>query len=108
MSEPLHQLTLHEAAELLRRREISSLELTRATFQRIDETEEQIHAFLTLTEDLATEQARRADERIARGQGGPLTGIPGAMKDVLCTAGVRTTCGSRILEPFIPDRKSVV
>ncbi len=108
MSEPLHQLTLHEAAELLRRREISSLELTRATFQRIDETEEQIHAFLTLTEDLATEQARRADERIARGQGGPLTGIPGAMKDVLCTAGVRTTCGSRILEPFIPPYDATV
>jgi aspartyl-tRNA(Asn)/glutamyl-tRNA(Gln) amidotransferase subunit A len=102
MPEPLYWLTVSEAAELLRRREVSSVELTRATFQRIREVDERVHAYLTLTEELAMEQARRADERIARGEAGPLTGIPAGIKDVICTKGVRTTCGSRMLEPFVP------
>ncbi len=100
--EPLHQLTAHEAADLLARREVSSLELTRAAFERIHALDDSIHAFLTLTEDDALAQAKAADERIARGEAGPLTGIPAAIKDVLCTKGVRTTCASRILENFIP------
>jgi len=102
MPEPLYWLTVSEAADLLRRREVSSVELTRATFQRIREVDERVHAYLTLTEELAMEQARRADERIARGEAGPLTGIPAGIKDVICTKGVRTTCGSRMLEPFVP------
>src|SRR5439155_9241094 len=64
--------------------------------------DDRIHAFLTLTEDLAMEQARAADERIARGDSGPLTGIPAAIKDVVVTKGVETTCGSRILKGFVP------
>ncbi len=102
MPEPLHRLTLSEAAELLRRREVSSVDLTRAAFDRIREVDTRIHAYLTLTEDAALAQARRADERIARGEAGPLTGIPAAIKDVICTKGIRTTCGSKILEPFEP------
>ncbi len=102
MPEPLYRLTVSEAAELLRRREVSSVDLTRAIFQRIREADERVHAYLTLTEELAMEQARRADERIARGEAGPLTGIPAGIKDVICTKGVRTTCGSRMLEPFVP------
>ncbi len=102
MPEPLYRLTVSEAAELLRRREVSSVELTRMTFDRIREVDGVVHAYLTLTEELAMEQARRADERIARGEAGPLTGIPAGIKDVICTKGVRTTCGSRMLEPFIP------
>ncbi len=99
---PLHQLTAHEAADLLARREVSSLELTRAAFERIHALDDSIHAFLTLTEDGALAQAKAADQRIARGEAGPLTGVPAAIKDVLCTKGVRTTCASRILENFVP------
>ena len=95
-------LTLTEAAELLRRREVSSVDLTRAAFERIAALDGRIHAFLTLTEDLAMEQAGRADERLARGEDGPLTGVPSAIKDVICTQGVETTCGSRILKGFVP------
>ncbi len=101
-TEPLHDLTAHEAADLLARRELSSVELTRAAFERIHALDGSIHAFLTLTEDEALAQARAADERIARGEAGPLTGVPAALKDVLCTRGVRTTCASRILENFVP------
>ncbi len=102
MPEPLHHLTLHEAADLLRRHEVSSVELTRAALDRIHAIDGRIHAFLTLTEDLALQQAREADERLARGEGGPLTGVPSAIKDVICARGVRTSCGSRILENFVP------
>jgi aspartyl-tRNA(Asn)/glutamyl-tRNA(Gln) amidotransferase subunit A len=102
MPEPLHLLTVSEAHDLLRRREISSVELTRAVLDRIQSLEDRVRAFITLTEDLALQQARRADEMIAEGRAGPLTGIPAAVKDVIVTKGVRTTCGSRILQPFIP------
>ncbi len=98
----LHYLTLTEAADLLRRREVSSVELTKAALSRIRSVDERVHAYLTVTEDLALEQARRADERLAAGDAPPLTGIPGAIKDIICTRGVRTTCGSRMLEPFVP------
>jgi aspartyl-tRNA(Asn)/glutamyl-tRNA(Gln) amidotransferase subunit A len=98
----LHWLTATEAGEMLRRREVSSVELTRAAFERIGRLDGDLNAFLTLTEELALDQARRADETLAKGEGGPLTGIPGAIKDVLCTQGVRTTAGSKILDPFVP------
>jgi aspartyl-tRNA(Asn)/glutamyl-tRNA(Gln) amidotransferase subunit A len=108
MTEPLHTLTLSEASDLLQRREVSSVDLTRAAFARIREVDGRVHAFLTLTEDLALERARRADERLTQGEGGPLTGIPCAIKDLLCTKGVRTTCGSKILEPFVPPYDATV
>jgi len=108
MTKPLYRLTVHEAAELLRRREVSSVELTRAAFDRIAEVDGRVHAFLTLTEELARQQAREADERIASGEAGPLTGIPAAVKDVICTKGVRTTCGSKILESFVPPYDATV
>ncbi|MFB3052703.1 MAG: Asp-tRNA(Asn)/Glu-tRNA(Gln) amidotransferase subunit GatA [Dehalococcoidia bacterium] len=98
----LHYLAAHEAADLLARREVSSVELTRSAFDRVRALDDSLHAFLTLTEEEALAQAEAADKRIARGEAGPLTGIPAAIKDVLCTKGVRTTCGSRILESFIP------
>ena len=101
-SDPLHRLTLSEASDLLHLREVSSVELTAAAFERIRQTDDRVHAFLTLTEELAMEQARRADERLERGEATALTGVPAAIKDVISTKGVRTTCGSRILEPFVP------
>jgi aspartyl-tRNA(Asn)/glutamyl-tRNA(Gln) amidotransferase subunit A len=101
-TDALHRLTLHDAATGLARSEFSSVELTRAALDRIAAVDERINAFITVTEDLALEQAKRADERIAKGESGPLTGVPAAIKDVVCTEGVRTTAGSKILEPFVP------
>jgi aspartyl-tRNA(Asn)/glutamyl-tRNA(Gln) amidotransferase subunit A len=102
VSEPLYALTIHEAAELLRRREITSLELTESVLHRIQETEPHLNAFITITADLALAQARQADERLERGEAHPLTGVPAAIKDIICTKGVRTTCGSHMLENYIP------
>jgi aspartyl-tRNA(Asn)/glutamyl-tRNA(Gln) amidotransferase subunit A len=98
----LHPLTIHEAQKLLRRGEISSTELTRAILERICALDNEIKAYLTLTPELAMEQAAEADQRRAAGEDTLLLGIPLAIKDVLCLKGVPTTCGSRILEDFIP------
>ena len=104
----LYELTIHQAHELLRKGEISSVELTQALLDRIVEVDNQIKAYLTLTPELALEQAREADARRAAGDDHPLLGIPMAVKDVICTAGVPTTCASRILEDFIPPYDATV
>ncbi len=98
----LHQLTLAQARDLLRRREISSVELTRAMIARQEATEPSLHSYLARTPELALGQAQAADQALADGTAGPLTGIPAGIKDVICTQGVTTTAASRILENFVP------
>ena len=98
----LHRLTIHQAHELLCQREVSAVELAESVLARIEECDQEIKAYITVTPEIALEQAARADERIAKGQAGPLIGIPVAIKDNMCTRGVRTSCGSRILENFSP------
>jgi aspartyl-tRNA(Asn)/glutamyl-tRNA(Gln) amidotransferase subunit A len=95
-------LTIHEAAQKLAQREISSVELTQAHLARIDQLEERVKSFITLTPELALKQAEQADQRIAAGEAGPLTGIPMQMKDVISTKGVTTTCASRMLQNYVP------
>jgi len=104
----LWQLTIHEAGEKLRNREISAVELTSAVLDRIDAVEDEICAYVTLANDRAMGAAEAADELISQGKGKPLTGIPLAIKDILCTQDIRTTCGSRILESFVPTYNSTV
>jgi aspartyl-tRNA(Asn)/glutamyl-tRNA(Gln) amidotransferase subunit A len=101
-------LTIHETHELLKKKEITSRELTETYLERIRSVEPHIQAFTTITADLALEQAEAADKRIAAGDCAPLTGIPALMKDVLCTRGVRTTCSSRMLENFVPPYNATV
>ena len=104
----LADLTVHEARDLLDRREVSSVELTRAALDRIAKVEDSVKAFVTVTEDLALRQAKDADRRIAAGDAATLTGIPMQLKDNMTTTGVATTCSSRMLEGFVPPYDSTV
>ena len=104
----LHDLSIEEAHRRLARREIGSRELTRSVLDRIAAVEPRIDAFLAVTAEEALRQADAADRAIASGSCRPLTGIPVALKDVLCTAGVPTTCGSRILAGFVPPYDATV
>lgn len=107
MSE-LWRLTAHEAHEGLRSRTFSAVELTQSVLDRVVEVEPAIHAYITLTADVAIEQAREADMKLSAGAATPLTGIPVGVKDLIVTKGVRTTAGSRILENFVPPYDSHV
>ena len=98
----LNWLSIQEAHAQLTSRQISSVELTQACLDRIDAVEDRVQSFLTLTPEIALSQAADADRMLAAGEGGPLTGVPVQIKDVMCTAGVPTTCASRMLENFVP------
>lgn len=104
----LHELTVQHAHELLKKKKISSFELTQAVLDRIDAVEEIVKAYITVARDTALFQANRADREISQGNVSQLTGIPIAIKDLICTQGLRTTCGSRILEKFIPPYDATV
>jgi aspartyl-tRNA(Asn)/glutamyl-tRNA(Gln) amidotransferase subunit A len=95
-------LTAHEARRRLDRKEVSSVELTRACLDRIQDVEDRVKAFVTVTPETAVRQAEEADRRIAADASGPLTGIPVQIKDVMCTKGIRTTCASRMLQDYVP------
>lgn len=102
----LYDLTIKEAAEKLRKGEVSSRELTEAHLRRIEAVDDKVKAYLTITRDLALQQADEADQILSSGADksslNPLFGVPMALKDVFSTKGVRTTCGSKILENFVP------
>ncbi|GAG56145.1 unnamed protein product, partial [marine sediment metagenome] len=101
-------MTIHEAHRLLKTKQLSSVELTKACLERISQVEPKVHALVTITDELALRQAQKADELIAGGDTNPLTGIPGLIKDNMCTKGIRTTCSSKILENFVPPYDATV
>ena len=96
----LYKSTAHELHDKLINKEISSVELTKALYERIDAVEDQVKAYVTLDKENALAQAAKVDAMIAAGEKiAPLAGIPGAIKDNICTKGLLTTCSSKILEP---------
>jgi aspartyl-tRNA(Asn)/glutamyl-tRNA(Gln) amidotransferase subunit A len=103
----LTSLTLAQARDALRTKKFSATELTDAHLAAI-EGARALNAFVSETPDRARDMARSADERLARGKGGPLEGLPLGIKDLFCTAGVRTTACSHILESFVPTYESTV
>ena len=104
----MHEKSLAELSQALHSKAISSVELTELYLKRIQQFDSSINSFITVTPELALEQARAADERLAKGDAGPLTGIPLAHKDLFCTEGVRTSCGSKMLDNFIAPYESSV
>ena len=104
----IHQLTIHEAHELLKAKTLSSVELTKACLERIHKVEPEVRALVTITDELALKQAQKADELIAAGDISPLTGIPVLIKDNMCTKGTKTTCSSKMLENFVPPYNATV
>ncbi len=104
----MHDKTIVELAKGLRNKDFSSTELTRTYLDRIAAINPTLNAFVTVTGEQALSQAEAADRRLAAGDAGPLTGIPIAQKDIFCTQGVRTSCGSRMLDNFIAPYNATV
>jgi len=108
MTDALYSLSISQLAPLLARREVSPVEVTEQLLQRISRLDRGLNCYLTVDADGAKAQARDAEALFSRGEAAALTGIPLALKDVLITQGVRTTCGSRILENFVPPFDATV
>lgn len=105
----LFEQPAHVLHDMLVNKEITSLELTQAVLARIDEVEGDVQAYLTITRDEALAQAKAVDEKIAKGEEiAFLEGIPGAIKDNICTKGIKTTCASKILQKFVPPYDATV
>ncbi|BBB92377.1 MAG TPA: Asp-tRNA(Asn)/Glu-tRNA(Gln) amidotransferase subunit GatA [Methylomusa anaerophila] len=105
----LFHLTAHALHDKLINKELSAVEIVKAVFQRIDAVEEKVKSYITQTRETALSQAEAVDAKIARGEKiSPLAGIPGAIKDNMCTKGIKTTCASKILTDFIPPYNATV
>lgn len=104
----LHDYTIASARDALKAREISAVELVEAHIDAIERLDGRLNSFITRTPDVARAHARKADEALARGEGGKLCGIPLGIKDLFATKGIRTTAASRILDNFIPPYESTV
>lgn len=105
----LFEQPAHVLHDMLVNKEITSLELTQAVLARIDEVEGDVQAYLTITREEALAQAKTVDEKIAKGEEiAFLEGIPGAIKDNICTKGIKTTCASKILQKFVPPYDATV
>ncbi len=100
--------TLSELSRLLRNKEASSVELTQYYLERIERLDPTLNSFISVTKEGAISQAERADQLITSGQAGPLTGLPIAHKDIFCTEGVRTSCGSKMLDNFVAPYNATV
>ncbi|MEJ2716573.1 MAG: Asp-tRNA(Asn)/Glu-tRNA(Gln) amidotransferase subunit GatA [Deltaproteobacteria bacterium] len=104
----LYEKTAFELADILRKNEASSADITRSVLERIAAVEDRVNSYVTVTEDLALAMAEEADRRLTSGHTGPLTGIPIAVKDNMCVRGHRTTCASKILWNFVPPYDATV
>lgn len=104
----LHEKTIVELRQLLDSRALSSVELTEHFLQRIQQVDQQLNAYITVTAEQALTQAKAADARIQAGHATALTGIPIAQKDIFCTKGVKTSCGSKMLDNFIAPYNATV
>ena len=105
---PMHHLTIAELRRELRNKTFSALELTQHYLERIHRLQPRYNAFISICDELALEQARRADLQLASGQAPALCGIPVAFKDLFCTAGIRTSCGSKMLADFVPPYNATI
>lgn len=104
----LYSLTIHELQDLLKKGVVSSREITASVFSRIDAVEKRVHSYIRLMKDEALAQADQADKDRKQGRVRELTGIPVALKDIVCTQGIPTTCGSHILHNFVPPYNATV
>ncbi len=104
----LHELTIHAAHDLLKKKEVSAQELTRAILDRVTKVDGQVGAYVNVVPEQALIQAAAADRAIAKGDIAPLTGIPLGIKDLMCTRGIPTTCASKILADFVPPYDATV
>ncbi|MGQ0501718.1 MAG: Asp-tRNA(Asn)/Glu-tRNA(Gln) amidotransferase subunit GatA [Panacagrimonas sp.] len=104
----MHLLSIKQLCDGLRRKQFSSRELAQHYLKRIEKFDPQLNSFITVTPELALKQADAADALIRAGEGGPLTGVPIAQKDIFCTQGVRTSCGSRMLDTFVAPYDATV
>src|SRR5512143_1497075 len=104
----LFSLTMHEISDLLEKKETTSRAVTESVLARIASVDERVKAYLTVTADAAMAQAEQADRERSSGKTSPVLGVPIAIKDNMCTEGVRTTCASKILGNFIPPYNATV